>query len=98
MYSGDMTWTDWTKAANLQGASVKSAIDQAKILYDKWYAFTYGLTPTQIAALPQMSGHTAADVTTLTNAIGVLNDFYSALHNIAALPQFDREGYLTPLL
>jgi hypothetical protein len=97
MYSNDMTWQDWTVQANQKATALKSAIDQAKVLYDKWYTLTYGLTPTQIAALPQMSGHTVADITAMSYALGTFNEFNSALHNLA-VPTADRESYLTPIL
>ena len=97
MYSGDMSWQDWTFAAQARAQALKNDIEQAKVLYEKWYAFSYGKTDAQVAALAQIQ-KAEADVTALKNAIGVFLDFYNVLHNGAALPQFDREGYLTPIL
>jgi hypothetical protein len=92
-----MTWQDWTTQANQKANALKSSIDAAKVLYDKWYSLTYGLTPAQIAALPQMAGHTVADITAMNYAMGTFNDFNAALHN-AAVVTSDREAYLTPIL
>jgi hypothetical protein len=100
MYAGDMQWTNWTAALYTNATASLTAITQGKLLADKWNQMTYGLTPAQILALPQFanSGKTAADIENMQYAMGVFTDLYNAMFNVAALTQFNREGYLDPFI
>lgn len=99
-YSKTMTKEVWFQMLTSAGSKQMDALREGKDLYDKWYQMTYGLDNTAILALPafQGSGMTAADVTAITFALSVFNDLHTALYNLGALTQADREGYLVPFI
>jgi hypothetical protein len=98
MYGNDMIWTQWTDQLMQCGGSLLSSIERGKQMYDKWAALTYGKTDAEIQALPQFATKTVADITAMRYAWGVFADIYNAMHNLSALPQANREGYLTPFI
>jgi len=98
MYSNDMTWQNWTAALQQSANNVLADIQTGKQLADKFNAMTYGLTDPQILALGAFSSRTQADLTNLKYALGVFTDLYNAINNVAALPQFNRLGYLEPFV
>lgn len=97
MYTNEMDFSTWVNEAAYKSNAIVQAINNGKLLYDKWYQMSYGKTNAQVAALPQFSGKTEADIVTMSYALGVLNEMYAALHN-GAVAQADRAGYLTPIL
>ena len=97
MYTNEMSFSDWVNEAGHKGRTLVQAVESGKILYDKWYQMSYGKTNAQIAALPQFTGKTEADISAMAYAVGVLNEMYSALHN-GTVSQADRQAYLTPVL
>jgi hypothetical protein len=97
MYSNDMTWQQWSQAATASSEAVINDIQQGKELYDKFYALTYGLTDPQILALGAFSNRTQTDLNNIRFALGVFNDLYGALNNLA-VTQANRMGYLEPFV
>ncbi|MGO8945441.1 MAG: hypothetical protein ACLQJ7_17440 [Syntrophobacteraceae bacterium] len=97
-YSNSMTWPNWCSAVGQVSNNLLNDLQQAKMLADKFNLMTYGLTAAQIAALSQFSGITAADAQNMMNAMGALMDMYNAMFNLAAVSQFNREGYLDPFI
>jgi len=99
MYQGKMGFDQWEAEVFNKGTNLKKAIDEAYILYKKFYDLTYGLTAAQILALPIFTGSnmTEADITKLQNAVNCMADFYKTMHN-EAVTQVDRFGYLYPFL
>lgn len=97
-YMGVMTFKQFSDQAQNRGNNLLNAIKEGKILYDKFYQLTYGLTDEQILALPQfnVTGDTMdqAGLTKLKYALGVFNDL--ALGN--ALTPATRDSYLVPFL
>lgn len=96
MYTNEMTFSEWVSESGAKARAVVKAIEDGKILYDKWYQFSYGKTNAEIAALPQFN-KTEADIQTIAYAVGVFNELSAALHN-GAVTTADRQGYLTPVL
>lgn len=90
-YTNEMTFGDWVFAGGQRGNALIQAIEQGELLYQKWYQLSYGKSNAQIAALPQFSGKSEADIGALAYAMGALHDLYVALG--AA-----QRGYLTPVL
>jgi hypothetical protein len=99
MYQGKMGFSEWESEVFNKGTNLKKAIDDAYILYKKFYDLTYGLTPAQILALPTFtsSGMSESDITAMQNAVNSMGDFYKAMHN-EAVGQVDRFGYLVKFL
>lgn len=97
-YSGTMTFKEFALQAQNKGNNLLSAIREGKILYDKFYALTYGLTDEQILALPQfnVTGDTMdqAGLDKLRYALGVFNDLAAG----NALAPGTRDSYLVPFL
>ena len=97
-YTGVMTFKQFSDQAQSRGNNLLNAIREGKILYDKFYQLTYGLTDEQILALPQfnIAGDTMdqAGLTKLKYALGVFND----ISNGTALSPATRDDYLTPFL
>lgn len=97
-YTGNMTFKELSAQAQNKGNNLLSAIREGKILYDKFYALTYGLTDEQILALPQfmVTGDTMdqAGLSALRYALGVFNDLAQG----NALAPATRDGYLVPFL
>src|SRR5574343_57070 len=97
-YTGNMTFKDWNFTTQSKGNSLLSAVREGKILYDKFYQLTYGLTDEQILALPQFNivGDTMdqAGLTKLRYALGVFNDLAAG----NALAPATRDSYLVPFL
>lgn len=93
-----MGFNDWITRISGTSSNFITSLRTGKDLYDKWYKFTYGLSPAQIAALPELTGITVADVTTISYGLSVFNDIYTALYNLGALTQADREGYMVPFI
>ena len=98
MFSGDMTWMNWTDLLNQKATAIINDIQAAKACYDKWSAMTYGLTDAQIQALPQFNSRQVADITAMRYAWGVFNDMYQALFGTGVLTQTNRENYLAPFV
>jgi hypothetical protein len=108
MYSTNMRAVDWVNAISGISGSLLAQIRQGKDLYDKWYNLTYGLTPAQIVALPCFANPpnlagvtftmTEQDVTNISYALGIFNELYTALFNLGALAQADREAYMIPFI
>lgn len=94
-----MGFSEWESEVFNKGTNLKTAIDDAYIMFKKFYDLTYGLTAEQILALPTFtsSNMTEADITKLQNAVNCMADFYKALHN-EAVGTVDRFGYLYPFL
>jgi len=97
-YSPELTWDDWSEQIGQLANQLINDLQSGKMLADKFNAMTYGLTPAQIAALPQFSNKTVADATAMQYAIGVFTDLYNALYGVAALTQTNREGYVDPFI
>lgn len=97
-YTGNMTFKDWNFTTQSKGNNLLSAVREGKILYDKFYQLTYGLTDEQILALPQFNivGDTMdqAGLTKLRYALGVFNDLAAG----NALAPATRDSYLVPFL
>ena len=98
MYSAKMNFETFSGQIQSRGNALQEAIRQGKILYDKWYALTYGLSTAEIIALPQFNVAsetiTEADVNALNYALGVFNTIASG----SALTPATRDAYLTPFL
>ncbi len=95
-YTNEMSFSEWVSQAGARANSLVQSIEQGKILYDKWYQFSYGKTNADIAALPQFN-KTEADIAAMAYALGVFKEMWEALHNVT-VTQADRQGYLTPIL
>src|SRR5574343_766223 len=97
-YMGNMTFKEFSAQVQSRGNNMLNAIREGKLLYDKFYQLTYGLTDEQILALPQFNvtgdTMTQAGLDKLRYALGVFNDL--ALGN--ALAPATRDGYLVPFL
>lgn len=97
-YTGNMTFKEFSLQTQSKGNNLLSAIREGKILYDKFYALTYGLTDEQILALPQfmVAGDTMdqAGLNALRYALGVFNDLAEG----SALAPATRDSYLVPFL
>lgn len=99
MYQGKMGTSEFASELFNKANILWNAVDEAYVLYKKFYDVTYGLTPAEILALPQMTGtnYTEADILKMQNAMNCLGDFYKAMHN-ESVSQVDRFGYLYPFL
>ena len=99
MYQGKMGFSEWESELFNKATNLKTAVDNAYILYKKFYDLTYGLSPAQILALPIFTGceMTEADITAMQNAVNSMGDFYKAMHN-ESVGQVDRFGYLVKFL
>ncbi len=97
-YSGDLLWADWVNAVTNNANALTRDIAEAYAWYQKYYAITYGLTQTQILALPGFSGKTAQDITNIAAALQVFQDLYNLLNNVSAPAQANRVGYLAPFM
>jgi len=99
-YSNAMTWPQWCQAFSNVANILLNDLYQAKMLCDKFNLMTTGLTAAQIAALSQFAsaGVTTANAQDMMNCVGALVDIYNAMFNVAALSQFNREGYLDPFV
>jgi len=99
MYQGKMGFSEWENELFNKATNLKTAIDNAYILYKKFYDLTYGLTPADILALPIFTGceMTEADITAMQNAANCLGDFHKAMHN-EAVGTVDRFGYIVKFL
>jgi hypothetical protein len=97
MYTNEMSFAHWSAEAGDKSRALVRAINEGKILYDKWYQLTYGKTNAEIAAMSQMQGRTEADISAMAYALGVLNEMYQALNN-GVVAQANRIAYLTPVL
>lgn len=97
-YMGNMTFKELAAQAQSRGNNLLNAIREGKLLYDKFYQLTYGLTDEQILALPQfnVTGDTMdqAGLNALRYALGVFNDLASG----NALAPATRDSYLVPFL
>ena len=93
-YSNDRNFGDWVAALDSKGHSVVSSINEGEIEYRKWYALSYGLTDAEIAALPQFTGRTEADITKIRYAMGALHDLYTALNGTGSVVSRDRQSDL----
>jgi len=99
MYQGKMGFSEWESELFNKATNLKTAVDNAYILYKKFYDLTYGLTPADILALPIFTGceMTEADIAAMQNAVNSMGDFYKAMHN-ESVGQVDRFGYLVKFL
>jgi hypothetical protein len=97
-YSSDLNFGDWVLEIGGRGQALISAVNAGEIDYQKWYAVTYGRTDAQVAALPQFSGRTEADITALRYALGAFHDLYTALHGAGAVSSRDRQADLVSCL
>ena len=99
MYQGKMGFSEWESELFNKATNLKTAVDNAYILYKKFYDLTYGLTPADILALPIFTGSemTEADITAMQNAVNSMGDFYKAMHN-EAVGTVDRFGYIVKFL
>ena len=97
-YMGNMTFKEFSAQAQSRGNNLLSATRDGKLLYDKFYQLTYGLTDEQILELPQfnVAGDTMdqAGLNALRYALGVFNDLAAG----NALTPANRDGYLVPFL
>lgn len=97
-YSGNMTFKEFSLQVQAKGSSLLALVREGKILYDKFYALTYGKTDAQILELPQfnVAGDTMdqAGLNALRYALGVFNDIASG----SALAPATRDAYLVPFL
>ena len=107
MYTPTMTFQQWLDGVTQKANQLKDVLDACAEFQQKWDAMTYGLSDDQILALPAFQtatypgvsiAATAADIEKIKYAIGVFHDLYNALHNVGALAQADRMGYLTPFI
>ena len=96
-YTNEMNFGDWVYASSAKGNALIKAIEEGKVLYDKWYQLSYGKTDQQIADLPQFTGRAVTDIQVMARTVGVLNEIYLALHG-GEVTQFNRIDYLTPVL
>ena len=97
MYSNEMSFGEWVNQVSSKANAMISTVQAANMLYLKWYKMTYGLSPAQIAELPQFEGKTEADITALGYALGALSEVNTALSG-NAVGASDRIGYMTPIL
>jgi len=99
MYQNKMGFSEWEAEIFNKGVNLKKAIDEAYILYKKFYDLTYGLSAAQILALPIFTGcgMSEADITAMQNAANCLGDFNKCLHN-EAVATVDRFGYIVKFL
>ena len=93
-YTPRQSYGDIEIMVQQRGNALLNAIKEGKLLYDKWYQLTYGLSDQQILALDNMQGVTQSELTALKYAIGVFND----VANGTALPAATRDAYLVPFL
>lgn len=97
-YMGNMTFKEFLAQVQSRGNNMLNAIREGKLLYDKFYQLTYGLTDEQILALPQfnVTGDTMdqAGLDKLRYALGVFNNI---ANGTTLLPE-TRDSYLVPFL
>lgn len=97
-YMGNMTFKEIAAQTQSRGNNLLNAIREGKLLYDKFYQLTYGLTDEQILALPQFNvtgdSMDQAGLDKLRYALGVFNDLASG----NALAPATRDAYLVPFL
>ena len=97
-YMGNMTFKEFLAQVQSRGNNLLSVIREGKLLYDKFYQLTYGLTDEQILALPQfmVTGDTMTQdgLDKLRYALGVFNDLAAG----NALAPATRDSYLVPFL
>lgn len=79
-YSGTMSTGDWQFIASKLSGVLVTNLEQAKDLFDKWYAFGYGKTDQQIADALSTDLDTVQKITACFQAMKELND---ALTNVA---------------
>ena len=94
MYTPVILLRDLESMVQQRGTALLSAIREAKLLYDKWYSLTYGLSDAQILALPSLDNMTQEELTAFKYAVGVFNDVASG----TALAPATRDSYLVPFL
>ena len=99
MYTPNMTGKDWIDQSANVTQQLVAVVNQGKLLYDKWYALTYGMGGAANISqqLPQLSPMNVADITTLTYALSMMNDVYNCINN-GNVSQSNRMGYFEPLL
>lgn len=98
-YSGTMKFSEWGQSTRNEAMNLLNAIRAGKILYDKFYKLTYGLTDEQILQLSQFNMGDGdvmdqAGLNALRYALGVFNDLAAG----SALAPATRDDYLTPFL
>lgn len=97
-YMGSMTFKELSSQAQSRGNNLLNAIREGKLLYDKFYQLTYGLTDQQILALEQFNitgdAMDQAGLDNLRYALGVFNDISSG----TAISPATRDSYLVPFL
>jgi|WetSurMetagenome_2_1015567.scaffolds.fasta_scaffold31518_7 hypothetical protein len=98
MYNNQLSWERITEQVSSYGSQIVQTINQGKLLYDKWYAITYGKTDPQILALPQFSTMTQAELTDVKAALQTLSQLNDALYGAQALGAFNRHDALEPFL
>ena len=99
MYSNQITGAQWMLNVSNSASNIVNDINQAVVWATKWNAMTSSLTDPQILALPQITaaGWTQADLTAVKYCVGVFQELYNALNNVA-ITQANRIGYLEPFI
>jgi hypothetical protein len=93
MYSGDMSGTQWEQDLEMATTELSRTLTVGYLKWKKWNDLTYGLTATQIAALPAFSGKTAADMTKYMAAFTALQTMYQLFHGLINQPTaYDYSG------
>lgn len=83
MYSGDMNWTNWESLLENVGQNFETSLEAAHEAWKKWNDISYGLTDSQILALPGFSGKVLNDITKMRVAYGALKTMYDLYHGLA---------------